>query len=97
MPPAGESQAVPTVPISIFVYGFPFHMVSGSHPTKKALKAFARHAAAQSEEEIYKIMERYASLRMWAHCLETWPRETRTPPAGLEPAIFGLEVRRLVH
>ena len=49
----------------------------------------------QSEEEIYKIMEGYASLRMWAHCLETWPRETRTPPAGLEPAIFGLEVRRL--
>ena len=22
---------------------------------------------------------------------------TQTPPAGLEPAIFGLEVRRLVH
>ena len=23
--------------------------------------------------------------------------EAKTPPAGLEPAIFGLEVRRLVH
>ena len=28
---------------------------------------------------------------------QNYPQPPKVPPAGLEPAIFGLEVRRLVH
>ena len=35
------------------------------------------------------------ALKLCSHQLHIWT--IGAPPAGLEPAIFGLEVRRLVH
>ena len=37
------------------------------------------------------------SLSLSLVCVLTFRLDIHPPPAGLEPAIFGLEVRRLVH
>ena len=50
--------------------------------------------AASRNSALYNYRNVHAQAKQKSNRARCLPK---TPPAGLEPAIFGLEVRRLVH
>ena len=77
------------------------HGVVVSHPLRmrKALGSIPSVSTFRKPKHDEKHVQTYTMMRiLGTHVAKsTQATEAETPPAGLEPAIFGLEVRRLVH